>query len=270
VRGELVLSGGRCRLERVELPSLERVGADGSCVPLTPRSPDGRLAARCVGDRIEVLSAEDGGIRHVVPGCAPAWRPDGTLTAAQEGSVVGFRSCAERKPCPVTYVPRSELERAARRHPKVPDGPTRVRALVDGIAWLSSTRTAVGLSIRLGGRFEGVGPLGTIAFFEHGRLADSQPYFRITGGTMAVSPRGGYVTQTPDVILRRDGSQVNLPQHLRDVRAFAWSRDERFVALARTSAIEVVDVSSLERYDRIGGSLRSATLPVSADALSWR
>ena len=79
------------------------------------------------------------------------------------------------------------------------------------------------------------------------------PYFRLTGGRLAVSPRGSYVTQTPDVILRPDGSQVSLPQHLRGARDFAWSPDERLLALAMPFAVEVVDVASLERYDRTGG-----------------
>jgi hypothetical protein len=205
-----------------------------------------------------------------MPGCAPAWRPDGMLTAAHGGAIVGYRMCSEPEPCALTLIPRTELERAARRHPKVPDGPTRLRALVDGVAWLSLTKTAVGLSIRLGGRFEGVGPLGTIAFFEHGRLTDAQPYFRVTGGTLAASTLGAYVTQTPDVVLRRDGTQVTLPPHLRNVHGFAWSGDDRFLALATDSGVEVLEVASLERYDRTGGGLRSVTLPVSAEAVAWR
>jgi hypothetical protein len=270
VRGELVLSGDGCRTERLALPSLERIGIDEACATAGAPSPDGRLAARCVGGGIEVVATADGGLRRLTPGCEPAWRPDGTLTAAHEDSIVRFRPCAERVPCAVTLISKEELERAARRHPRVPDGPTRLRALVDGFAWLSPTRTAVSLSIRLGGRFEGLGPLGTIAFFELGRLSDAQPYFRITGGTIAASALGTYVTQTPDVILRRDGSQVTLPQHLRNVRGFAWSPDERFLALVTPFAVELVDVASLERNDSTGGRLRSVTLPVSAEAVTWR
>lgn len=252
------------------MPSLERSDTGGACLPQSTRSPDGRLAARCVDDGTEVSVVANGARLGVMPGCAPAWRPDGMLTAAHGDAVVGYRMCAEPEPCALTLIPRTELERAARRHPKVPDGPTRLRALVDGVAWLSLTKTAVGLSIRLGGRFEGVGPLGTIAFFEHGRLADAQPYFRVTGGTLAASTLGAYVTQTPDVVLRRDGTQVTLPPHLRDVHGFAWSGDDRFLALATGSAVEVLEVASLERYDRTGGGLRSVTLPVSAEAVAWR
>ena len=183
-----------------------------------------------------------------------------------------YRPCAGHGQCPETLIGRAQLERAARRHPTVPDRPARLRAIVDGIAWLSDTRAAVSMSIRLGGRFEGLGPLGATAFFDGGKLEPVTPYFRLTGGRLAVSPRGSYVTQTPDVILRPDGSQLSLPQHLRGVRDFAWSPDERLLALATPFAVTIVDVVSLERYDRTGGGLRSVTLPLSQSAarLSWR
>ena len=74
----------------------------------------------------------------------------------------------------------------------------------------------------------------------------------------------------PDVILRGDGSQISLPQHLRDARDLAWSPDERFLALATRFAIVVLDVESLERYDRTGGGLRSVTIPEQATRLDWR
>jgi hypothetical protein len=63
---------------------------------------------------------------------------------------------------------------------------------------------------------------------------------------------------------------VTLPQHLRDVRDFAWSPDERLLALATRFAIVVVTVASLERYDATGGGLRSVTIPQPAARLAWR
>lgn len=166
-------------------------------------------------------------------------------------------------------IAHAELVRAARRHPTSP-AVAPLRVLVDGVAWLSNARAAVLMSIRLVGGFAGMRPMAGIAFFEDGRLLETQPYFRVTGGRLGASPRGTYVTQTPDVILRRDGSQVNLPQHLRVVQAFAWSPDERFLALATRFAVMVVDVTSLERYDTTGGGLRSVTIPEPAAALRWR
>jgi hypothetical protein len=180
----------------------------------------------------------------------------------------------EPGPCPADQVsvviPQAELDRAARLHPRVPDLLDRVRVLVDDTARLSETRVAAALSIRLGAGSDRLGPLSSIAFFEGGRLVPSAPYFRVTGGDLDASPRGTYVTQTPDVILRRDGSQVSLPQHLRDSRAFAWSPDERLVALAGRHAVTVVDVASLEEYDRTSGGLRSVTITQPAVRLAWR
>ena len=144
-----------------------------------------------------------------------------------------------------------------------------LRVLVDGIAWVSPHRAAVQLSIR-GGRIAGIGALSEIAFFDDGRLAGTQPYFRMTGGRIAASTRGTYIAMAPDVLLRQDGTQVNLPQDLRDARDFAWSPDERTLAVATRSAVIVVDVASLERYDETGGGLRSVTLPMSVTELAWR
>ena len=92
----------------------------------------------------------------------------------------------------------------------------------------------------------------------------------MTGGRLGVSPRDTYVTQTPDVILRGDGSQVSLPPHVRDAHAFAWTEDERFLAAATRFGVTVLDVASLDRYDTVGSGLRSVTLPLRATELAWR
>ena len=261
VRGELLLYGDGCSVERLELPSLVLDPIEGACWPRGTRSPSGEVVAVCRGETTEVYSTV-GSFQNSHLGCTPAWQTGGTLTLSRHGEVV--------TPDGTVLIPSSELERAARRHPTVPDALTRVRALVDGIAWLSNTTAAVLLSIRVGGRLDRLGPLSAIAFFENGRLARTQPYFRVTRGRLGASPRGTYVTQTPDVILRRDGSQVSLPRQARDGHAFAWSEDERFLAIATPSAVTIVDVTSLARFDRIGSGLRSVTLPLSAQDLVWR
>ena len=237
-------------------------------MPRGATSPDGSTVARCLGDRVELFASS--GFVRALPGCAPAWRPDGFLTVALRGSVVRFRVCPDgRDTCTRTLIPRRELERAARRHPTSP-ARAPLRVLADGVVWLSNRRAAVLMSIRLVGRFAGMGPMAGIAFFEDGRLVDTQPFFRVTAGRLDVSPRGGYITQTPDVILRADGTQVNLPQHLRDARDFAWSPDEGFLAIATRYAVVVIGVGSLEGYDATGGGLRSVTIPQSAAFVDWR
>ncbi len=269
--GQLVLYGDGCAVELLALPSLERRQAPSGCAPRGAVSPDRSLVARCLGDRTELFERDAGVLARTVPGCAPAWRPDSVLTVAHEDAVVRFLgACPTGAACVRTLISRSELERAARRHPTVPAQSVGIRVLVDGIAWLSQTRAAVQLSIRMGGRLAGVGALSALAFFENGRLAETQPYFRITAGRLAASSHGTYVTRTPDVILRQDGTQVNLPPYLRDAAAFAWSADERLLALATPFAVYVLDVASLERFDDTGAGLRSVTLPLSVTELAWR
>jgi len=269
--GELVLYGDGCAVQLLALPSLEQTEDPRGCAPRGAVSPDRSLVARCLGERTELFERDAGVLVRTVPGCTPAWRPDGVLTVANEDAVVRFLgACPTGGACIRTLIDRSELARAARRHPTVPVQSMGMRVLVDGIAWLSQSRAAVQLSIRMGGRLAGVGALSALAFFENGRLAETQPYFRITGGRLAASSRGTYVTRTPDVILRQDGTQVNLPPHLRDATAFAWSADERLLALATRFAVVVLDVTSLERYDATGAGLRSVTLPLSVTELAWR
>lgn len=265
-RGELVLHDGVCGETTLTLPGLTRRAATVGCPPLGARSPLSDLVARCVDGRIEVLSETTGRLEWSDRGCAPAWRPDGALTAVYGGQVIRLRPCAS---FPCIAIPLAELERAARLHPAVPDRSSRVRPIVDGVAWLASDRAAVSISPRIRG-FD-PGPISLVAFFRRGRLdATATQYQRATGGRIDTSPRGSYVTVTPDVILRPDGSVVSLPSHLRDARDFAWSPDERFLALATRFAVVVVTVESLERYDRTGGGLRSVTIPQPAADLAWR
>lgn len=157
-RGELVLHDGVCGVRLLVMPSLERTGEDESgCVPSGAESPDGSTVARCLGEGVELFSG--GGFVRALPGCAPAFRPDGVLTVALDGAIVRFRLCANRRgSCTRTLIPPAELERAAMLHPTVPDRIAQIRALVDGVAWLSRRRAAVAISIRLGGRFEPLGP----------------------------------------------------------------------------------------------------------------
>jgi hypothetical protein len=265
--GELVLHDGACGEAVVSLPGLERRDSPLACAPTGARSPVSDLVARCIDRLIEVSSETTGQLEWFDRGCVPAWRPNGELTAEYAGEIVRLRPCGA---FPCVAVPLSELERAARLHPTVPDRIDRLRPFVDGIAWLTDDRAAVSISVRLGGRFDRLGPISIVAFFTDGHLDATAPYFRATGGSLAASPRGSYVTLTPDVILRPDGSQLSLPPHLGVIRDFAWSPDERFLALATRYAVVVADVGSLEGYDATGGGLRSVTIPQPAARIDWR
>jgi hypothetical protein len=270
-RGELALYGEGCHVQLLMLPSLKRTEALSGCVRRGAVSSDGSIVARCLGESTELFDQATGDLVRTLPGCAPAWQPDGTLTVAHQRAVVRFFSaCHASDACIRTLIEERELERAARRHPTVPEHTGRLRVLVDGIAWLSQSEAAVLLSIRISSRLAGIGALSQIAFFESGRLVRTQSVFRHGSPGLAASPRGSYLTQAPNLVLRRAGTQVTLPPHLSDVHSFAWSEDERFLALATRFAVTVVDVASLERYDDRGSGLRSDTLPLSARDVAWR
>lgn len=258
-RGELLLYGSGCSVERLVLPSLV-LHPMHVCWPLGTRSPSGEVVAVCQDRATEVYSRE-GVFQNSHLGCTPAWQPGRTLTLSRDGAIV--------TPDGTVLIPTSELQRAARLHPAIPDRTGRVLAIVDGVAWISDTKAAVAISPRL--RSADFGPIGLIAFFENGRLLPTtQPQFRVPGGPLAPSPRGTYVTQTADLIMRADGSLLGLPDELRDARALAWSPDERFLALAFDFAVVIVPVASLEQYDRDSGGLRTVTIPQPALELDWR
>ncbi len=225
------------------------------------------LIARCLGDRVELFDLRSRVFRRSLPGCSPAWRPDGGLTIADPSGIVlvPLGSGARRR-----LVARDGFERAARRHPNVPERGGRLRVLVDGVAWVSETRAAVLLSIRLGGRLAGIGAQHAVAFFEGGRLLVVRPFFRSDLAHLHRSPNGTYVTALPGIILRRDGTQVSLPTALQLARVLAWSPDERWLALALPRSVLLVETASLERFDDTGSGLRTIELPLQGRELEWR
>ena len=75
-RGELVLYDAGCGEHRLLLPSLAQRTIDDCRRGV--ESPDGASIARCVDARVDVQRTAAGEV-HRLPGCAPAWRPDGTL-----------------------------------------------------------------------------------------------------------------------------------------------------------------------------------------------
>ena len=84
-----------CREERLALPSLERSEGSSACRPQGTSSPDGRFTARCADEGVEVSFGATGARLGVMPGCTPAWRPDGMLTAARGDEIVGYRMCGQ-------------------------------------------------------------------------------------------------------------------------------------------------------------------------------
>ncbi len=170
------------------------------------------------------------------------------------------------RPDGASLISRDAIERAARRHLNAPDPPAELEVDVADVAWLSRTRAVLRLEVETGGR-GGRQPL--VAFFESGRLVQTASFLHRVG-PLRMSPGGGYVALPPGIVLRRDGSQATLPPQLVHAHAVAWSPDGRWLALAQRAVVVLVDVESLERYDRTGGGFRSVTLQLFARDLAWR
>jgi hypothetical protein len=237
--GELALTApGGCDKVRWTLPELAPAGTDrGACT-----RPDG----------------------------ITAWRPDGLLTELDDrGVVLVLPDCGASVDCRRPLIPRGRLEAAGRRHPNAPLLASRIRVLVDGIAWLTNARAAALLSLRVAGRPDLRGSQA-VAFFEHGRLDDVTSFFRGDLAGLRASPRGNYVAVAPGFVLRADGSEVSLPRNLVTARAVAWSPDGRWLALALRGAVTLVAAGSIERYDATGSGLRTIDVPLEAAELAWR
>src|SRR5439155_117646 len=102
VTGVLDFAVGNCRLHALRLASLAAAPAPrgGGCRALvSPASaPPGwslwprntPLAARCDVYRRVIVSAAAGPSLPMIGGCAPVWRPDGSMTYIRRGAIVQF------------------------------------------------------------------------------------------------------------------------------------------------------------------------------------
>ena len=275
VSGELVYTDASCRLHRLQLPSLEelvrdiRVGCLFSLAPARGRvaagdhvwDPAGTSFARCRRGRIEIGDAEFVQVAHRLPGCPPAWRPDGVLTAVTERGIERIRRCAGPTGiCARVLVAGPVLARAAAGHPEAP----RVRrwrrdVRVQSFAWVSTTRVAVLLDVRIGGRRGQAHRRQVLALLERARLLRTLALRPVFSGLLA-SPRGSFVWARPNLLVRRDGRRLPL----RGVQALAWSPDERWTALATARHVVVVQTRRLADPDA-----RRLWLPVEARDLGW-
>jgi hypothetical protein len=256
VSGVLTYSDARCRLRAVTLPDLLPHPAPGIRACRVP-SRSGRMlrfgrpgadpqrivVARCRRGVVEVGPL---GARPFARfrGCAPAWRPDGTLTAVRDGAVVELASSR-------VLLSRSGLGGAFSQA-----GWVRLDYTVEEIAWLDSeTLVAV---VRAGAR----GP-ELLTVLRKGRLAatplidDDLSELRTSpGGRNAAARATGRVRL---LALDAQGRRMALP---RGALGVAWSPDERWTAVATGNGIVL-----LREGRGRPGVLR---LPLAATDLVWR
>jgi hypothetical protein len=223
-------------------------------VGLAPPRPGASLVAVCAGGRV-VVGTEDGIVVGRAPGCAPAWRPNGDLTAVHRGELVDVRASPPLGTA--TAPPRVLLSRAQLRRAFGPPWAFPAPSIREA-AWLDNERVAVIVTDAVTGE-------DALALFEDGRLVGGppSPYARLS--RLRTSPRGSYVVAqvgSPGgaVVVDRRGELFAFP--FRGARAVAWSPDEVWTAAATSNAIYVWETA--ERPSRF------VRLPIVARDLAWR
>ena len=256
VDGVLYFVDSTCRLHALRLPSLAAAPAPqaGGCHALvSPASAppgwslwprDTPLAAHCDKHRRVVVSAAAGPSLPMIGGCAPAWRPDGSMTYIRRGAIVQF--------------PRTGRAQVLRSRSQLADALDSVPALgglsgwrANRVAWLSPARFAVLAS---------TASRSVLAVFSGRRIVALRLRVPTGVGELRGSPRGNYVMLgTANGARVYDARRRDLPR-ARGFGSFvsvAWSTDERWSAIAKQRTVLLV------------GPKRSVVLPLHALDLAW-
>jgi hypothetical protein len=171
------------------------------------------------------------------------------------------QSCPTTPPCDRVLLGRDDLLAAAAQHPNVPASLALVVIDVADVEWLSQTRVALLLELRFLGRLEALGAQKLIALYQGKRLISAQPLlFGPEIDRLKAAPGGRYLAAEPNLVLRRDGSQAQLPR-LATPHALAWSPDGRWLAVATRASVHLF---------RIDGRGRRIRIPITARDLAWR
>jgi hypothetical protein len=274
-----------CRLHALRLPTLDEASAPrlSACrfqLPPDPAygetsagkvawHPTIHLGAVCLEGRV-VVSTATGAPLARIKGCAPAWKPDGTLTALRNGEVWCVRT-PSNDACERRLLSTRELTAAAHAVRFVPTGPRHIRSVrAIRVAWFGEKRSAVLVRVRLRGRLQSVGPVTVLAAYDGRRLLRATQY--AGAFDLRMSPRRSFIgvidASGQLAIVTRRGEQLlgsgDLPAP--ETHAVAWSSDERWTAVATPRSVYLLPTSDLlaDREPRI------IRLPLAAGDLAWR
>jgi hypothetical protein len=279
IRGTIAYLDGGCELHTVHLPDLdERPNLAPAFVVSTPDesscrlsasrgapfvvgpgvpAPRGDLGAQCDDGRVTVATSL-GNFVADVPGCAPAWKPDGVLTIIRNGELVEVEVEITQTPNDSAVgsevvLSRADLRNALSRDPWGLKDPVLREA-----AWLDDDLVAVVARDR--GRSDHV-----FVLFRGKELVGgpSFPYPRLVD--LRVSPYGSYVSARFAggqglIMLDERGDLVSLG--IRAAHAVAWSPDEIWTALATDDGVFVFPTG--ER------AIQLVRVPIIARDLIWR
>jgi hypothetical protein len=234
VVGTLALIDEACEFRALTLPGLLPTTAERPAGCSFPRAPG---EPRPAGHPFFQVPAAPGP-RCRLRGCAYAWKPEGMATYVRGGEVVELRArCGDRAaPCPHVVLSRGDLAAGFGRA-----SDARVRDL----AWLTDERL---LAIVRTGRGSS---RDVIALFDGRRLLASArvPSTRLSLIRLSPSRRIAAVGSRPQTRIwlvhpRRGGLTVMpfppwVPPAPTELRAIAWSPDDRWTALATRWAVYV-------------------------------
>jgi hypothetical protein len=240
---------GQCALRSLGLPGLEATSAVdvGSCRIATSLGGQVAVGGPCPGGDISVLGLAQ---PTLLEGCAPAWKPDGTLTFVRRGRLVELvKGCT--RPDPVNCLRRTPMR-------MVPGNTIRE------LAWIDDERFAMLLDGRESLGREGVesvvlsGPEGRFArpVLSFPRLSYLRPFGRNRIIVRAGQPGRGFLT------VDNNGIAKAFPKALADGQALAVSPDGAWVASTSAGSVHVYRLG--ERR-----SLDPARLAIDAVDLGW-
>lgn len=253
--GVLYFVDDTCRLHAIHVPALTATAAPRGVACRALVSPatappgwslwprDTPLAARCERQRV-VVSATAGPALPMIGGCAPAWRPDGSITYVRRGAIVQFPRVGRAQ----VLRSRNQLSAALARFPSL-RGTSGWR--VTSIAWLASTRFAVLARSKT---------RSAIALFAGRQIVGLRQRLPAGLSELRASPLGDFLVLRGRgrIVVYSTRSQA-LPRSAGFAKAVAvaWSSDERWHALARAGGIVLV------------GPGARLTLRVRARDLAW-
>jgi WD40-like Beta Propeller Repeat len=287
VSGTLFMTDEDCRLRALSLPAVRWVldsNAQGdecefTVAPDSRRvvrfgggiswSPDGRTAAVCQREGVILYGRTGQEVARLRDYCAPAWKPDGTLTVARAGTLVTVMPCEQARECEqdVILTPR-HLEPALRAEN------TALRTLVSPqilqTVWLSDDRVA--LIIRTQARDQPGSSWDLLAIFEGQELV-GEPVGNSHFDELVASPSRRYLAVHGSAFrglsfVDSDGRLLTRNPIASGHHA-AWSPDERWTAVATGGSTYVFRTAETEFFSS-DSRPRAIRIPVHAADVEWR